>query len=43
MNSMMKRAKSEGLKVFAEFATLNGKHYVENILRHGLLTKMETK
>jgi hypothetical protein len=27
--SMMKRAKNEGLKVFAEFATLNGKHYVE--------------
>ena len=26
---MMKRAKSEGLKVFAEFATLNGKNYVE--------------
>ena len=27
--SMMKRAKSEGLKVYAEFATLNGKNYVE--------------
>jgi hypothetical protein len=27
--SMMKRAKEEGLKVFAEFATLNGKRYVE--------------
>lgn len=27
--SMMKRAKDEGLKVFAEFATLNGKHYVD--------------
>jgi hypothetical protein len=27
---MMKRAKSEGLKVFAEFATLNGKGYVES-------------
>ncbi|HMG92343.1 MAG TPA: hypothetical protein VK589_19935 [Chryseolinea sp.] len=26
---MMKRAKSEGLKVFAEFATLNGKNYVD--------------
>lgn len=27
--SMMKQAKAEGLMVFAEFATLNGKHYVE--------------
>ena len=27
--AMMKRAKSEGLKVFAEFATLNGKEYVD--------------
>jgi hypothetical protein len=27
--SMMERAKSEGLKVFAEFATLNGKGYVD--------------
>ena len=27
-DSMMKRAKAEGLKVFAEFATLNGKDYV---------------
>ncbi len=27
--SMMEHAKEEGLKVFAEFATLNGKHYVE--------------
>jgi hypothetical protein len=26
---MVNRAKSEGLKVFAEFATLNGKNYVE--------------
>ena len=26
---MMKRAKAEGMKVFAEFATLNGKNYVE--------------
>ena len=26
---MMERAKAEGLKVFAEFATLNGKHYVD--------------
>ncbi len=26
--SIMKRAKAEGLKVFAEFATLNGKQYV---------------
>lgn len=26
---MMARARSEGLKVFAEFATLNGKNYVE--------------
>jgi hypothetical protein len=26
--NIMKRAKSEGLKVFAEFATLNGKNYV---------------
>ena len=26
---MMSRAKSEGLKVFAEFATLNGKNYVD--------------
>jgi hypothetical protein len=26
---MMKRAKAEGMKVFAEFATLNGKDYVE--------------
>ena len=26
---MMERAKSEGLKVFAEFATLNGKQYVD--------------
>jgi hypothetical protein len=26
---MVKRARSEGLKVFAEFATLNGKNYVE--------------
>jgi hypothetical protein len=28
-DSMMKRARAEGLKVFAEFATLNGKQYVE--------------
>ena len=28
-DSMMKRAKAEGLMVFAEFATLNGKNYVE--------------
>jgi hypothetical protein len=28
-HEMVKRAKSEGLKVFAEFATLNGKNYVE--------------
>ncbi|HEX6892531.1 MAG TPA: hypothetical protein VF141_17610 [Chryseolinea sp.] len=28
--AMMNRAKSEGLKVFAEFATLNGKNYVES-------------
>src|SRR5688572_24698239 len=27
--AMMERAKSEGLKVFAEFATLNGKQYVD--------------
>jgi hypothetical protein len=27
--NMMKQARSEGLMVFAEFATLNGKHYVE--------------
>jgi hypothetical protein len=27
--SMMERAKAEGLKVFAEFATLNGKDYVD--------------
>ncbi len=27
--SIMARAKAEGLKVFAEFATLNGKNYVE--------------
>lgn len=27
--TMMKRAKTEGMKVFAEFATLNGKHYVD--------------
>src|SRR4030095_6232176 len=27
-DSMMTRAKAEGLKVFAEFATLNGKDYV---------------
>jgi hypothetical protein len=27
--SIMKRARDEGLKVFAEFATLNGKNYVE--------------
>jgi len=27
--SMMTRAKAEGFKVFAEFATLNGKHYVD--------------
>lgn len=27
--SMIQRAKAEGLKVYAEFATLNGKHYVE--------------
>ncbi len=26
---MMKRAKSEGMKIYAEFATLNGKGYVE--------------
>jgi hypothetical protein len=26
---MMQRANAEGLKVYAEFATLNGKHYVE--------------
>ena len=26
---MMQRAKAEGLKVYAEFATLNGKHYVD--------------
>lgn len=29
-DKMMQRARSEGLKVYAEFATLNGKHYVEN-------------
>ncbi len=29
-SSMIKRARSEGLKVFAEFATLNGKNYVDN-------------
>jgi len=28
-DAMIKRAKAEGLKVFAEFATLNGKDYVE--------------
>jgi hypothetical protein len=28
--NMMNRAKAEGLKVFAEFATLNGKGYVDN-------------
>ncbi len=28
-HEMMKKARSEGLKVFAEFATLNGKNYVE--------------
>jgi hypothetical protein len=28
-DSMMTQAKAEGLKVFAEFATLNGKHYVD--------------
>lgn len=28
-DSIMERAKVEGLKVFAEFATLNGKHWVE--------------
>ena len=28
-DAMIKRAKTEGLKVFAEFATLNGKNYVE--------------
>ena len=28
--NMMDRAKSEGLKVFAEFATLNGKNYVKD-------------
>lgn len=28
-HDMVKRAKSEGLMVFAEFATLNGKNYVE--------------
>lgn len=28
--SIMKRAKAEGLKVFAEFATLNGKQYVND-------------
>lgn len=28
-DAMMKRAKAEGLKVFAEFATLNGKNYVD--------------
>ena len=28
--SMMDRAKKEGIKVFAEFATLNGKGYVDN-------------
>ena len=27
--AMMSRAKDEGLKIFAEFATLNGKNYVE--------------
>lgn len=27
--NIMQRAKAEGLKVYAEFATLNGKHYVE--------------
>lgn len=27
---MMERAKNEGLKVYAEFATLNGKNYVED-------------
>ena len=27
---MMERARREGLKVFAEFASLNGKGYVEN-------------
>ena len=26
---MIDRARSEGLRVFAEFATLNGKNYVE--------------
>jgi hypothetical protein len=28
-DSIMKRARAEGVKVFAEFATLNGKQYVE--------------
>ncbi len=28
-SALMERAKSEGIKVFAEFATLNGKNYVE--------------
>ncbi len=28
-NNMVKRAKAEGLSVYAEFATLNGKNYVE--------------
>jgi len=28
-DELMKRAKSQGLKVFAEFATLNGKNYVD--------------
>lgn len=28
-HDMLKRARSEGLKVFAEFATLNGKNYVQ--------------
>src|SRR5262245_12487827 len=28
-DSMLKRLKSEGIKIFAEFATLNGKNYVE--------------
>lgn len=28
-HEMVKKARSEGLKVFAEFATLNGKNYVE--------------
>jgi len=42
-DSMMKRARAEGLKVFAEFATLNGKNYVEQHIEAWAIDKSGSK